>query len=263
MARKPLQAIISAMLLLAAALGWLTGILINILADSLPRFRRPAWPACAACGAQLPRAAWSGLLAWLAGRQACLYCGRRRGWRAPLVELGMAAICIWIAGRGAPAQQFWAGWLTVAIYLLIAIIDVEHRLIMHIVSLPAAVIMAVLGSQRPGQGPLNTLIGGAAGFAIVFGMFLLGEFFLRLIGRLRHQPVEEIAFGFGDVTLAAVIGLSVGWTAVVAAILLGVLAAGAFSLAYLGVMLARRRYVAFTPIPYGPFLILGALIVYF
>jgi prepilin signal peptidase PulO-like enzyme (type II secretory pathway) len=28
-------------------------------------------------------------------------------------------------------------------------------------------------------------------------------------------------------------------------------------------MLARRRYVAFTPIPYGPFLVLGALLVYF
>jgi prepilin signal peptidase PulO-like enzyme (type II secretory pathway) len=251
------------MLFLAAALGWLTGVLINILADSLPRFRHAEWPSCAACGARLPLSAWSGLIAWLARRPSCRYCGTKRGRRAALVELGGAAGCLWLAGRGLPAAQFWAGGLTAAIFLLIAIIDIERRLILHSVSLPAAAVMAVLGSLRPGQGPLNTLIGGAAGFTIVFGMFLFGEFFLRLIAQLRHQPVDEIAFGFGDVTLSTVIGLSVGWTGVVTAILLGVLAAGVFSLAYLGVMLARRRYVAFTPIPYGPFLILGALIVYF
>ncbi len=72
-----------------------------------------------------------------------------------------------------------------------------------------------------------------------------------------------MAFGFGDVTLAGLIGLVVGWPAVVLALLVGILAAGVFSLGYLLVMLARRRYTAFTAIPYGPFLILGASLVFY
>jgi hypothetical protein len=35
-----------------------------------------------------------------------------------------------------------------------------------------------------------------------------------------------------------------------------------FSLGYLLFMIARGRYVAFTPIPYSPFLVLGALVVF-
>jgi prepilin signal peptidase PulO-like enzyme (type II secretory pathway) len=60
-----------------------------------------------------------------------------------------------------------------------------------------------------------------------------------------------------------VVGLAVGWPGVLVALLLGIFAAGGFSLGYLVWMAARRRYSAFTPLPYGPFLILGALAVYF
>jgi leader peptidase (prepilin peptidase)/N-methyltransferase len=72
-----------------------------------------------------------------------------------------------------------------------------------------------------------------------------------------------VPFGFGDVNLAGLIGLAVGWPGVAVALVLGIFAAGAFSLAYLAWMAARRRYAAFTPFPYGPFLVLGALAVYF
>jgi len=71
-----------------------------------------------------------------------------------------------------------------------------------------------------------------------------------------------VAFGFGDVTLAGVIGLAVGFPGIVVALTLGVLAGGVFSLGYLLFMIARGRYVAFTPIPYIPFLVLGALVVF-
>jgi prepilin signal peptidase PulO-like enzyme (type II secretory pathway) len=45
--------------------------------------------------------------------------------------------------------------------------------------------------------------------------------------------------------------------------MLGIMAAGVFSIGYVLVMLLRGRYSAFSPIPYGPFLIVGALLVYF
>jgi leader peptidase (prepilin peptidase)/N-methyltransferase len=72
-----------------------------------------------------------------------------------------------------------------------------------------------------------------------------------------------VAFGFGDVTLAGVLGLSVGYPGILMALFLGILTAGEYSLVHIFYMLSRGKYRAFLPIPYGPFLILGASIVYF
>jgi len=45
-------------------------------------------------------------------------------------------------------------------------------------------------------------------------------------------------------------------------VLIAIFTAGAFSVGYLVVQRLRRRYTLFTAIPYGPFLVLGALTVY-
>lgn len=150
------------------------------------------------------------------------------------------------------------GW----VFLLITIIDVEHRLILHVVSLPAAAVLGVLSVIDAAHGPVKTLLGGVAGFGIVFLLFLFGSLFARWISRRRGQPLEEVAFGFGDVTLSVVIGLVVGWPGVILALFIGILAAGAFSLLFMVIQLLRRRYSPYMPFPYGPFLIFGALLVY-
>ncbi len=158
---------------------------------------------------------------------------------------------------------FWPSFLVASVFLLIMVIDIEHRLILHIVSVPAAVAIGLLGTLDPNRGLSKTLLGGLAGFGIVFGFFLLGGVLARLLARLRGQVLEEVAFGFGDVTLAGVIGLAVGWPGVVLAILLGVFAAGVYSFGHILVTLLLHRYSPFHAIPYGPFLILGAALVYF
>lgn len=149
-----------------------------------------------------------------------------------------------------------------AVFVLIAVIDIEHRLILHVVSLPAAAVMAAIGILDPTRGAAKTLWGGLVGAGVVGVMYLGGILFSRTLARIRGSRLEEVAFGFGDVTLAALIGLTVGWPGIILALLLGVFAAGAYALVYLVGSLLLRRYVAFTAIPYGPFLILGALAVY-
>jgi prepilin signal peptidase PulO-like enzyme (type II secretory pathway) len=159
-------------------------------------------------------------------------------------------------------EEYWPSYVLSGILLLVLVVDLEHRLILHVVTGPSAIVMGLLGSLDPARGPLKTLAGGAVGFLVVLGLFLLGGLFARLILRIRGQTLEEVAFGFGDVTLAGVIGLAVGFPGIVVALTLGVLAGGVFSLGYLLVMIARGRYIAFTPIPYSPFLVLGALVVF-
>ena len=129
--------------------------------------------------------------------------------------------------------------------------------------LPAAVVLGAIGILDPGRGAVKVLTGGLAGAGSFYLLYLMGGVFARAMARARGRPIDEVAFGFGDVTLAGLIGLIVGWPAVVLALLIGILAAGVFSLGHVLVSLLRRSYSAFTPIPYGPFLILGASLVYY
>jgi len=154
-------------------------------------------------------------------------------------------------------------FLVSAVFLLIIVIDMEHKLILHVVTFPAAIVFVVIGLLNPEMSLGRTLLGGAVGFGMFFLLYLLGGIFARTIAGGKENADDEIALGFGDVTLATIIGLAVGFPGVIEALLRGILAAGLFSIAFLIYMKMRRRYSAFTPIPYGPFLILGAWWVYF
>jgi leader peptidase (prepilin peptidase) / N-methyltransferase len=246
-----------------ALLGWLPGVAVNAIADSLPLVRRLRRPSCAACTAPRPPTAWSAVTGWATGTAACAYCGRPRGARAMVVELAGIVGAVLLYLRDPRLGVLLPGIAVGFAFLLIAVIDIEHRLIPHLVVFPAALVLGLMQALDPMRGVTKTLFGGLAGAGSFLLLYLLGEALARLIARIRGRPLDEVAFGFGDVTLAGLIGLIVGWPAVVLALLAGILAAGLFSLGYLLVMLARRRYTAFTPIPYGPFLILGASLIYF
>ncbi len=248
---------------LYALLGWVLGVVVNLLADSLPVRRRPHAPRCPRCSAPRKLTAWSSLAARVAGSDRCAYCGTARGIRPVIVELVGTIGAILLVRRDPGVSALLAGAAVGFVFLLITVIDIEHRLVLHVVVVPAALVLGLLQAVDPSRGPVKTLLGGLAGAGSFYVLYLLGEAFARLLARARGRSLDEVAFGFGDVTLAGLIGLIVGWPAVVLALLIGILAAGLFSLAYVLVMLARRRYTAFTPIPYGPFLILGASLVYY
>lgn len=251
------------MLFIVALLGLSAGVGINLLADALPAHRRPSRPRCAHCGAPRPLRAWVALVSVLTAGQTCPFCARGRGGRPIVVEAASIGLSLWLFDRYPDPLVFLPAIFVGLVFLLIAVIDIEHRLILRIVVLPAAVVMVIVGSIQPGRGPLKTLLGGLAGFVLLWLMYLLGVLVARWISRRRGAALEEVAFGFGDVLLGGLIGIIVGWPGVIVAVVLGVLAAGAFSLVFLAVMLLRRRYTPYTPIPYGPFLLLGASVVYF
>jgi leader peptidase (prepilin peptidase)/N-methyltransferase len=146
-----------------------------------------------------------------------------------------------------------------SVFLLLLVTDIEHRLIPHAVTLPAILLALVGAFFNPAfDSPKRGLLGGAIGLAATLIMYLAGILFVRLVGRLRGQPLDQVAFGFGDVTLSTFVGLVVGAPEVLLALAMGILSAGLFGAGYLLVRgLIQRRYTLFTAIPYGPFLILG------
>lgn len=240
----------NAFLFLPIVLGLLAGTLVNYLSDVLPRTRRFSQPACPWCETAFT---WKAFLTF----QPCPACHRKRSLRAFLVPLCYLAgtLYLWLNPPG--RLGFPLAYLVAVFLGVVLVIDVEHRLILHPVSLAGAGLALVTGMSVHGLVP--TLIGGAVGFGSMLAFYFLGEVFSRYMSKRRGQAIEEVALGFGDVNLSGITGLFLGWPVILAGLLFTIFAGGLASLLVIAVMLARRRYQAFTPIPYAPFLVLAIL----
>jgi leader peptidase (prepilin peptidase)/N-methyltransferase len=223
------------MLLLVA----MVGLLINYLADVLPIHRKliqPTW--------------------WPLNDKEKLtnYFSQTR---VLLVFISLLVFGILAIKHPDATWPLWQLALIFAFFALVIVIDIEHRLILHSVSIAGALILGSIGILRHGWA--STLLGGAAGFALLLLLYWLGGQFGNWMARRRGKELDEIVLGFGDVNLAGVIGLLVGWPSIAGALFLGILFGGLYSLAYILVSLIRGKYEAFAAIPYGPFLSLGVL----
>lgn len=223
---------------LATVAGVAAGILVNYLADVLPATRR------------LSRPLWWPLNA------ASLDAYLRRG-RVLAVALSYIALALLLV-RFPPNEISTAFLGVLFIYFgVVVVIDIEHRAILHPVSLTGALTFGIWGVLRHGW--LGTLLGGAASFLIMLAFYWLGDQLGRWLARRRREAWEEVALGFGDVNLSGVIGLLLGWPSVLGGLVLGILAGGMYSAGYIVLQVLRRRYQALAAIPYGPFLSIGAL----
>jgi leader peptidase (prepilin peptidase)/N-methyltransferase len=156
----------------------------------------------------------------------------------------------------------WLGLALVAYLGLVVIVDIEHRLIMHTVSLAGAVLGLVTGTVQ--HGLIATLIGGATGAGIMLIFYLFGLLFARYRARKLGADDGEEALGFGDVTISAVLGLMLGWPLILAGLVFGILAGGIGSLLMIIILVALRRYQAMSVFTaYGPYLVLGAALLIF
>lgn len=243
-------------LILAGFLGWVVGAAVNYLSDVLPHKRRLVSPICVACGAGQQ---WGHYLIW---PRRCSSCGTWRSFRVWIVEAVFIATSLWLWTSPPEDLGYWAG-LTLLLYFgVVVVIDVEHRLILHPVSFAGAILCLGVGIWL--HNLPQTLIGGLAGFGFMLLLYIFGNFFARWMARLRGAPIDEVALGFGDVNLAGVLGLLLGWPGIIGGLLLAILMGGVVSLIYIILMLIFRRYRAFAAIPYGPFLVAGAiLLLYF
>jgi leader peptidase (prepilin peptidase)/N-methyltransferase len=240
--------------------GWLSGWVVNYLADTLPITRRLSRPTCTQCGDEYP---WGIYLFF----GPCPKCGHRRGLRPWVVQFVMlaASLYTWLYPR---PMGYWLGIVLIDYFAVVFVIDLEHRLILHPTSLVGAALGLGIGTLVNGLAP--TLIGGLAGFTIMLLLYLLGVLFSKFRARqLRSrgaQVDDEEALGAGDVILAGILGFILGWPLIWFGLLLGILLGGLIGVAMLLGLLLSRRYgqqALMVFMPYGPFFITSAFFILF
>ncbi len=241
--------------------GWIGGWVVNYLADTLPRTRRLSAPSCAHCGEPYPLGTYL-----IFG--ACEKCGQGRGLRAWLVQIAMMAVSVFTWIRPQPKIGYAFGMVLLVYFALVVVIDLEHRLILHPTSIVGAVLALGLGLWQNGIVP--TVLGGLAGFGIMLGLYFLGVLFSKYRARKMQaagQPAdEEEALGAGDVILAGILGLVLGWPLIWFTLLLGILLGGVVGILLLIGMVVRGLYgkqALMVFMPYGPYFILSAFFILF
>lgn len=259
--------------------GVLVGVLVNLLADYLPaRYayqdarRNPFSTTTLTPPRLFPRGpifAWSGILA-LFGLQMP-YSIPRWG-RRIAVEVLMPILFVGLTIRymGDPDLPFLLFYAV--LFVLIAVIDIEYRWILWDTLIPlivAAVLEIVL---TPRLNLDRALLGAILAFIITGGLWLMGRVFGALLSRRTGSGVGRTVFGSGDVYLATVGGLMVGWPDIGIGLLVMMISGGvAAAVLLLSRRLTRgrdrrlgRRRPRFAAIPYGPHVLIGiAAMLYF
>lgn len=243
-----------AKLLIAVLMGGLIGILVNYLADVLPISRRLSRPICLGCGKPFS------LREYLFSFK-CSKCGNRTALRVMLVLLISILVSVLLLFFPLFGLSYWAALPVLAFLGLVLVVDIEYRVVLIQTSIFGLILMFIYGFIL--HGFVLTLVGGIAGFLIMLLLYLLGILFNKIAGKIRKTEIDEVALGFGDVYVCAFLGFLTGWPTIIGAILIAILASGAFSLVYIIVKLITRRYQSFSAIPYTPFLILGALATFY
>jgi len=256
------------LVVVAGVFGLLIGSFLNVVAYRVPaQISLMRESRCPHCDARIKPWHNVPVFGWLALRGACANCGARISARYPIVEaitaIAFAGVTWWglsvysesVSSRFArsTSEGAWALGIVIVAYLYFAaisivltLIDLDTHRLPNVIVLPSYLVAGILFTIAATlTGEWASLLRAGIGMAALYLFYWV----LRL--------ARPSGMGGGDVKLAGVIGVYLGWIG------WGALAVGAFAAFLFGgvygiaLMLARRAGRK-TAIPFGPWMILGA-----
>lgn len=232
----------------AGLVGLAVGSFLTVVAARVPAGESLVHPRsrCPGCRAAVRARDNVPVLSWLRLRGRCRACRAPIPFRYPLIEAATGGLFVLLAWRFGPSPALPAYLYLAAVGVALSAIDLQIRRLPDRLTLPSyAVGLVLLGAaslagHQPGA-LVRAVLAMAVAYALFFGLALLG------------------GMGFGDVTLAGVLGLYLGWLG------WGAFAVGLFAAFFIGGvvsvgLLAAGRAKRKTKVPFGPFLVAGALV---
>ena len=227
-------------------MGLCIGSFLNVCIYRLPSSQSIVHPGskCPQCGTPIAFYDNLPLLSYLWLKGHCRHCRVRIGLRYPIVELlgGLFALATFLKfGLTVEALIYFA---FIASLLVITFIDLDHRIIPDVITLPGIPICFAASFFIPTVHYRDALIG-----------ILVGGGSLFLVAWTYHLVTKKEGMGGGDVKLLAMMGGLVAWQGVVFTIFVSSLAG---TLSGLALMLQSRQGLKLA-VPFGPFLSIGCI----
>lgn len=233
--------------------GAIVGSFLNVVIYRLPRRRSIVRPSsrCGYCRSAIPFWMNIPLLSYLLSAGRCVRCGYIYSIRYFVVELltGLmfaALVSLYGIGVESGAAALFGSFLIVASF-----IDLDLRIIPDEISLGGWLLFILLALAGIG-------IEGIHIWESIFAS-LIGYLAFWILSRAYYILMGEEGLGGGDVKLMGLIGAALGLKAVLSTVLVGSVL-GAFVGLLLILFLGKGRRF---PIPFGPFLAMGAFSVLF
>lgn len=230
--------------------GLCVGSFLNVCIYRLPASRSIVRPRsmCLKCGYQLSAADNIPIISYAALGGKCRNCGVRISPRYPLVEMlsGLLAVAALYEFGLTPEALIY--YLFIASLIVVAFIDLDHRIIPDLITLPGIPFFFLAALFLPEVGIRDSITGLFAGGGI---LFLVAWTYQRLTGKE--------GMGGGDIKLLAMMGTLMGWKGVIFTIFVS---SAAGTLVGIPLMLLSRSNMKLA-VPYGPFLAAGGVVYLF
>jgi leader peptidase (prepilin peptidase)/N-methyltransferase len=178
----------------AFVLGATVGSFLNVVIYRLPRgmsVNEPRRSFCPGCEKQIPWHRNLPIVSWLLLRGRCADCGVRISPRYLLVEAltGALFLAVWLRF---PFPESAALWIFLGLLIAATFIDFEHFIIPDEITIGGTIAGVVCATLLPGlldarvwwHGLLQSVVGAAVGFALLFAVVKLGK---MAFGRKRVQ----------------------------------------------------------------------------
>jgi leader peptidase (prepilin peptidase)/N-methyltransferase len=245
---------------IAGILGVVIGSFLNVVVHRVPLKLSIVSPpsACPECGAAIRRYDNIPVVSWLVLRGRCRDCQSRISKRYPFVELGtgasfaLVALAFWptktvnVTVTTAAAIVLVALLYLAAVSIALGLIDIDTHTLPNRIVLPSLLVgIVLLSAATLVSSDYSALLRAGIGSAALFLAYGILAF------------AYPGGMGFGDVKLAAVLGLYLGylgWSQLVVGAFAAFLVGGLFGLA----LMAFRRATRKTSIPFGPWMLAGA-----
>jgi len=231
-------------------LGMLVASFLNVCCDRLPAGQSLVYPPshCPACQRRLAIKDLIPVFSYLWLRGRCRYCQALIPRRVLWVEIGTAVLFGFAYWRYGLSIELAIALFYLCLFIVILVIDFEHGLIFNKVVYPAMAVALLISIFFSIFLPQLKIVPEIKQAAIGGGIGLVLFFLVVLISRG--------GMGWGDVKLAALIGLVTGFPLIIVALLMGIILGGLVA----GILLALKIKKRKEAIPFGSFLSLATIV---
>lgn len=236
---------------LFGVLGLALGSFLNVCIDRLPAGRSIVKPPseCDSCHRRLAAGDLIPLLSYLWLRGRCRYCQAAIPRRVFLVELTTGAALAFLCWRYGLTAEFGITGLWAVVFIVVLFIDLEQGLILNKVVYPSMVLALLIAALLDPSWIKGWVLVPIASAAVGGAMGLMMFWVIAV--------VSGGGMGWGDVKLAALIGLVCGFPLVLMALILGAVLGGLVALVLL--LAGKRRWSSGQTIPFGPSLAVATM----